>query len=905
MPPTSKQFTSIIMVYFQKKILPFIILLFSMTGYTQSNEPKVTINYQNLSPENIINDISKKYSVPIYFKSSDLPLSTKSLNAKDKNLSEILKELIAGSGMEVVFYRGAYFLIFQNKDDLKKDVINEEILKSQTLADFTGKTIKLQGTTSKTGKNTLNATIRDADTKEEIIGAAVSVNGKVRTVSDADGKISLNMNKGMNAVQISYLGYKTVMLNFDITGEADYTIRIEKESQVLDEVVISGTGAGTAVKETQTGVNRVDIKALEKIPTFLGERDVIKAVLLNPGVSSVGEGASGFNVRGGNVDQNLVMQDDAILFNSSHALGFFSTFNADMIKTATLHKGAFNAQYGGRLSSVLEVQTKDQADKFRLKGNINVLSTTGTAEIPLSKGSSLLLSGRTTYSDLLFKVFKQPEIKNSAAGFYDLNGKLNIKTGKTMISLAGYYSSDNFKYNNEYGFDYSTKIAQATVRTLFNDNVTNRFSFVWSDYISNQSDFGSQLSSIFSTKIKYLRGHNKLSFKIGNILTDAGINTTIYNVSPGEFNPLSPESIRKPEKLAEEKGIESAAYISSEIPVTDWLEILLGARLNQFQARGPKEIFQYKDGILLEENITGSEIKEGTLKTYWNPELRSSLKLNLSSVASFKVGFGQTSQYINQLFNTDVPTPSSQWQIVNHIFEPGLSNNYSAGIFFGSQNNTWEISVEAYKRDLRNIYDYKDYAELFVNPHIETELLKGIGETKGIEFSMKKNKGVFNGFVSYTYSSTKYKIEGINKGDWYFANYDQPHNVSLVLNLQPIEKTTFTANFTFRSGRPTTAPISSYVTFDGVYVPIYSERNELRIPNTHRLDLSANFGKTHNRSAKLKTSWTFTIYNVYARKNPFSVFYNRSIKDVPTPQANRLAIIGTIFPSLSFNIEFE
>ncbi len=890
--------------YIKKLFFLFFICL-QYTAFTQFSEPEVSGTYKDQNLAAILEDIKTKYNIRIYHKPNDLPQDLLTVNIKDKPISELIKELIGGTKLNLITYRQLYFLILQNTVEARRDVINEEILKSQTLADFSGKTIKLEGTPQKNGKIILNGVIKDADTKEEIIGAAVSVNGKVRTVSDVEGKMVIILNKGLNVVQISYLGYKTLLLNFDVTGEANYVIRLEKESQILDEVVISGIGAGNTVKETQAGVSRVDIKALERIPTFLGERDVIKAVLLNPGVSSVGEGASGFNVRGGNVDQNLVMQDDAILFNSSHALGFFSTFNADMIKTATLHKGAFNAQYGGRLSSVLDIQTKEGSDKFKLKGNINVLSTTGTVELPLFKNTSLILSGRTTYSDLIFKIFSQPEVKNSSAGFYDLNGKLNIKAGKTTFSLSGYYSSDEFKYNNSFGFDYSTKIVQATARTLFNDNLTNRFSIVWSDYISNQSDFESQLSSVFSTKINYIRGHNKLSFKVGKMMTDAGINSTIYNILPGEFRPLTPSSIRVPEKLATEKGIESAVYLSTEIPVSNLFEILLGARLNHFTSMGPKEIYNYKDGILSEENITGTEIKEGTIKTYLQPELRASLKLNLGSTASFKVGFGQTSQYMNQIFNTDVPSPSSQWQMVNHIFKPGLSNNYSAGFFFGTQSNTWEVSVEAYKRDLRNVYDYKDYARLFVNPHIETELLRGMGESKGIEFSLKKNKGVFNGFISYTYSETQYKIDGINNGNWYFANYDQPHNISLILNFQPIEKTTFTANFTYRSGRPTTAPVSSYISFDGVYVPIYSERNELRIPNTHRLDLSANFGKTHNRAAKIKTSWTFTIYNVYARKNPFSVFYTSSIRDVPTPQANRLAVVGTIFPSLSFNIEFD
>ncbi len=887
-----------------KKIYLLLFIFIQYSAIAQTPEPEISVNYKDQTLSTILEDIISKYNVTVFYKSGELPQDIMSVSAKNKPISELLKELISGTKLSLVQYRQGYYLIGFGVDVVRRDAINEEILKSQTLADFSGKTIKLNGIPIKSGKNILNGVIRDAETKEEIIGAAISLNGKVITVSDVYGKMLLNLNKGMNAVQISYIGYKTLLLNFDVSGQADYTIRLEKESQILDEVVISAIGAGNTAKETQAGVSRVDIKALERIPTFLGERDVIKAVLLNPGVSSVGDGASGFNVRGGNVDQNLVMQDDAILFNSSHALGFFSTFNADMIKTATLHKGAFNAQYGGRLSSVLDVQTKDGSDKFKLKGNINVLSTTGTVEMPLFKNTSLIMSGRTTYSDLIFKIFTQPEIKNSSAGFYDLNTKLNIKAGKTTISLSGYYSADQFKYNNSFGFDYSTKIAQATIRTLFSDNITNRLSLVWSDYKSNQSDFESQLSSVFTTNINYVRGHNKLSFKIGNIMADAGINTTLYNILPGEFKPLTPESIRAPEKLANEKGMESAVYLSTEIPVSNLFEFLLGVRVNHFSSLGPKEIYKY-NGDFTEENIIGTEILNGTIKTFLIPEVRASMKLNLSANSSFKIGFGQTSQYMNQIFNTDVPSPSSQWQMVNHIFKPGQANNYSAGFFLGSQTNTWEFSVEAYKRDLLNVYDYKDYARLFVNPHIETELLEGIGESKGIEFSMKKNKGVLNGFVSYTYSATMYKIDGVNKGNWYFANYDQPHNVSLILNYQPIEKTTFTASFTFRSGRPTTAPVSSYISFDGVYVPIYSERNELRIPDTHRLDLSANFGKTHNRAAKIKTSWTFTIYNVYARKNPFSVFYTNSTRDVPTPQANRLAVIGTLFPSLSFNIEFD
>jgi hypothetical protein len=888
-----------------KKISLLVLIILLNTVFINAQSTKnISTTFQNKTITDIINQISSDQKIKIYFKDTELPKDIISKEYKEKDINSILNDLLLGSNLKSVEYGGAFFIISKSPNE-SRNAVQDEITKAETLAEIQSKPIIIQGEQDKSGKNILTCILKDEESKEEIIGAYISLNGKFVGVSDEKGSINLTLNNGEQVISISYIGYQVMNLKFNVSGKAKYTVNMVKEAQVFEEVVISGMAAGTTMNETQSGINRIDIKALERIPTFLGERDVIKAVLLNPGVSSVGEGASGFNVRGGNVDQNLVIQDDAILFNSSHALGFFSTFNADMIKTATLHKGAFNAQYGGRLASVLDVQTKDGTDKFRLKGNINILSTTGTAEIPLFKGTSLLLSGRTTYSDFIFGLFKQPEIKNSGAGFYDLNAKLTIKTGKSTIALSGYVSDDDFIYNNEFGFDYRTKIAQGSIRTLFSDHVSNKLSFVWSEYTSNQSEFESQFASVFTSNIKYLKGHNKVTYNKGKLNIDGGITSTLYTVAPGAFTPIGTESLAIEERLDDEKGLESALYVSSDFSITKSVELLLGVRLNHFAALGPKTIYKFEDNILDPEFITGTETLDGIIRSSLIPEARASVKVKLSESLSFKTGYGRTSQFLSQIFNTDVPTPSSQWQMVNHIFDPGISDNISAGLFYTSKNGIYEISAEAYQRYLKNVYDYKDYADLFVNPHVETEILTGNGNSKGIEFSLKKNKGVVNGFVSYTYSQTKYKVDGINKGQWYLANYDQPHNVSVIFNYQPIEKITFTSNFTYRTGRPTTAPISSYVNFDGVLVPIYSERNALRIPDTHRLDLSANFGKTHNKAARLKSSWTFTIYNVYARKNPFSVFYGRAQKDIQVPQANRLAVIGTMFPSISFNLEFE
>jgi len=870
----------------------------------QGNSKNITATYENLTLEEILIDINKTNYKSIYFLKSDLPILRFTIQFKNKPLSEIVNQLSKMTNLDFVSYReNIYFLMSKSKSDNLQDEMMEKIKQAEYLADNREEIIEIKGTPLKLNQNMLSGKVIDLVNSEGIIGATVIVNGVPTATTDENGTFNIYLENGINIIELSYIGFARTTTSFKIKGKAEYTFKIEKENQLLDEVVISSVAKDLAVKETQIGINRVDIKSLERLPTFLGERDVVKALLLNPGVSSIGEGASGFNVRGGNVDQNLILQDDAILFNASHALGFFSSFNADVIKSATLHKGALGASFGGRLASVLDINTRDGADQLKFKLSVSILSVTGTIDAPLGKNSNLLLSGRTTYSNFIFKLFPQSAIKNSKAGFYDFNAKWTLKSGKSLWTVSTYISSDGFVYDKQFGFDYTTKVAQLSWKVPLSTNVSNKLALVWSDYVSNQNDFTDQLASQFRTQISYFRFHDKLTAKMGKSIINAGLSSLYYKTLPGEFLPLNDSSLRKSEKLEVEKGIESALYINSETSLSKYFDIVVGIRLNHFVSIGPRNIFVFKDDIFTESNIIDTVLINGILKTYFNPELRFSGKINLSKNSSFKLGYARTTQYINQLFNTDTPSPSSQWQLSNQAIKPSQADNYSAGYFINLNDNKWELSVEAYYRNSIRVYDYKDFAKLFVNPHVETELLEGSGISKGIEWSMKKNKGKLNGFFSYTYSSTNYTIVGINNGESYSSNFDKPHNLTLVLNYQPIERRTFTANFSFSTGRPTTAPISGYQTQEGIYVPIYSGRNELRIPDTHRLDLSANFGRTHNKVARFKSSWTFTIYNVYGRKNPFSVFYTGGFRNIP--QANRLALVGTIFPSLSFNVEFQ
>jgi CarboxypepD_reg-like domain/TonB-dependent Receptor Plug Domain len=864
---------------------------------------KISERYTNTTVENVLLDLKVKYKAKIYYQKEKLPLSRSDYNWTNANLTTVLQELIVRSDLEVIIYRETSYVLIPKSEEVKViDNIKEQIEKDNILAKNKGSVLKINGTNTTKPKGILSGKIVDEETKDEIIGAPVLINGKLICTTDEKGAFQLTLGKGVNLIEVTYLGYADYSRLIDINGDVNFSIRMVKDAQLLDEVTISSVASDAVVKENQIGVNRLDIRSLEKLPTFLGERDVVKAILLNPGVASIGEGSSGFNVRGGSVDQNLILQDEAILFNSSHALGFFSTFNADMIKSAALSKGNISAAYGGRLASVLDVTTKDGSDRLKYKVSMNPIAGSGSIEAPLGKNSQIIAAVRSTFSDFIFGLFSQPELKNSSASFYDLNAKYMYKHKKSVVTISGYLSKDDFNYNQKFGFDYGTKILQASWKKLLNDNTTNKLSLVWSDYYSNQFDYDGQKASVFSTNIKYLKAHDKFTAKYKNVLIESGVSSIFYITSPGELNPLRDTSAVVSQKLEKERGVESAVYISTEFKIAPWLEVVTGFRLNHFAAIGPKNIFVYEDGFINESNIIDTLQMNGILKSYLNPELRLSAKITISNSASLKIGYSKTSQYINQIFNTDTPAPSSQWQLSNQLLSPGQANNFSAGFFQNLNNNNWELSIEAYYRDILHTYDYKDFAKLIVNPHIETELLAGSGRSKGLELSIKKNKGKFNGFLSYTWSQALLKVEGINDGNWYRSNFDKPHNLSLILNYQPIERRTFTANFSYSTGRPTTPPISNYTTPDNIYVPIYADRNQLRIPDTHRLDLAANFGRSHNRAAKIKTSWTFTLYNVYGRKNPFSIFYTRGFRNVP--QANRLAVIGTVFPSLSFNIEF-
>ncbi|MBK8700360.1 MAG: TonB-dependent receptor [Saprospiraceae bacterium] len=868
----------------------------------------ISIRIENSTIPSLLEKLDSLSGIDIYFRTEDFTDIKKTFTWKQESLENALAQVMEGTDLIAVPYRNYACVIMPRTaldrsnltkyyDNLQRSLEEKPSVRTNVIG------IGSMGALDASGEVLLSGQVIEQFGNDPIIGANILFGKGIGTTSDENGQFEIRLKPGVREIRVKYLGYQDHIATLDLRSNGQYDVILVKETINLDEVTITAVAKDAAVRETQTGVARINLRNLDKLPTFLGERDIVRAVLLNPGVSTIGEGATGFNVRGGNVDHNLVIQDEAILFNASHALGFFSTFNADLIKEAALSKGNIPASQGGRIASVLEVNLKDgNKEKMRYRASVNPISATFSLDGPLGKNSTIIGGARATYSDYIFGLFQDVSLRTSSASFYDVNFKYSYRKNGHHAGVGIYASNDQFTYGREFGFGYKTNMIQAFWNKLINDKLSNRLSVVASSYKSFQIDLTPAFESRLSADIQYLRAVNKLSAIFGKSKLDVGINAIYYTSAPGSITPQNGSPFVIPASLPNEYGLESAVFINLERPLGKYLDFITGFRLNHFAALGTKKVYLYKNGRPNEEEISGTEDRKGLYQSYIQPEPRVSLKLNLGKSSSLKIGYARTSQFINQVFNTDTPTPSSQWQLVNNYLKPTLSDNLSIGLFRNFDDDNIEASVEFYRREIGRLYDFRDFAKIVVNPHIETELLEGIGRSQGMELSLKKNEGKWTGWASYTWSDSRQKVEGINDGNWYNSSFDKPHNLSLIVNFQPIQRHTLTANFTYSTGRPSTAPLSNYLTPDNVYVPVYSQRNQIRIPDYHRLDLSYNIARSHNQAAKVITSWTVTLYNVYGRKNPFSVYYTRGLNS--TPQANRLAVVGTIFPAIRFNIEF-
>lgn len=768
--------------------------------------------------------------------------------------------------------------------------------------------------TNQPGPFRITGKITDDSSGESLVGVSVYVEElKTGTYTKEDGSFELQLRKQDYTLRFSLVGYVTQTYNVSVLNSGRITVRLKEDKVLLDGVVISGYDPTQNVRSTDLGRVELSINTIETLPPFIGEVDIIKSITLLPGVSTVGEAAAGFNVRGGGADQNLILVGGAPIYNSSHLFGFFTAFNADVVSGVTLHKGGIPARYGGRGSSILDVKyRKGNFGSWQGKGSIGTISSKVAIEGPIVKNRvSLLMSGRMSHLNWFTNTLKSPTIRNSAASFYDGNILLAANVNdNNSVQYSYYNSSDDFRIESDTTIGWQNQIHSVN----WNSNITKRLSLDFSIYQSNYrfSIFNESGVNDFYLNSSILDQGGSLDFvyKLGDRQKiEFGGQSKLVTINPGSLEPGENGSGINPRKIEDEKGRESGAYLNYSLDISKSIAASFGLRYDEYAYLGNRTVYSYAPNLPRnEQNIIGQRVfeKGELIQAYDGLGPRASLRWAINDNNSIKIGYNRIYQFIHLISNTSTIAPTDIWKLSDQNLRPQQVTQYSTGIFRNWNNNTIETSLEGYYKDIRNIVEYRNGAQLVLNEFLETELLNGEGVAYGVEAYIKKNSGRLNGWASYTYSRSLRRVvspfedEQVNNGEWYPSDFDKPHDFTVVAIYNVSRNTSFSANFTYSTGRPVTLPSAKF-NYEGYQLALFTERNGARIPDFHRLDLSLKF-KFDSNIKVLNGDWTFSVINAYGRKNPFSVFFD-DVQGKP-PGAFKLAVIGVPIPSLSYAFKF-
>uniref|UniRef100_UPI0040499714 TonB-dependent receptor n=1 Tax=Flavobacterium sp. TaxID=239 RepID=UPI0040499714 len=766
---------------------------------------------------------------------------------------------------------------------------------------------------------TLSGTIVDDKSNETLIGVSIYVkNLKIGATTNEYGFYSLTLPKGTHEVTISYLGFTEVSEEIVLQSNLRKNFKLSEDSLQLNEIVLVENQNKINVQKAEMSVNKMSIATIKKMPAVLGEVDIIKSILTLPGVTNAGEGQSGFNVRGGAADQNLILLDEATIYNSSHLFGFFSVFNADAIKDLKLYKGGIPARFGGRVASVLDIYQKEGNSKdFNLSGGIGLISSRLMAEGPIVKDkASFLVAGRSSYAHLFLKL---SDNENSAY-FYDLNTKLsyNINDNNSLY-LSGYFGRDVFSLNNSFVNTYGNSVLNVRWNHLFSDKLFSNASMIYSDYY-----YGLKLDFIGFNWDSGIKNYNfKYDFKhyVSNKTTlTYGLNTIYYDFNPGKIEPINSSSGINPDQLDKKYAFEPAIYIDAEQKISEKLSVNYGLRYSMFYRLGSQEINTYanNEAVVFNNDLqiyekatpTGTQNfgKNETIASFDNLEPRLAISYTLNEASSIKASYNRMSQYLHLISNTQSPTPLDVWAPSDNFLKPQILDQYAVGYFKNFENGKYTLEVESFYKDIKNRLDYIDGADLIANNAIEQVVLAGNARAYGLEILARKNEGKLSGWVSYTISRSEQQTPGrnasetgINNGEWYKTGWDKLHNLSITGMYELNQKWSFGTLFSLQSGQPVTYPNGQY-TYQGLSVPSYGLRNEDRLPTYHRLDISATLVPEKNKNRKWYGEWVFGIYNIYSRRNAASISFRQN-QDSGNNEAVRLSIFG-IVPSVTYNFKF-
>lgn len=750
-------------------------------------------------------------------------------------------------------------------------------------------------------KYTISGYVKDKKNGEDIIGAIITVSelAGTGTSTNAYGFYSFTIPAGTYELKIASLGFQTFPQKIELDKNITLDVKLEETSTQLEEVIISTEREDKNVRETQMGVQQLDMKEINKIPVLLGEKDIIKTMTLLPGIKSAGEGNSGFNVRGGATDQNLILLDEAPVYNASHLLGLFSTFNSDAIKDAQIYKGAMPAQFGGRLSSVMDIKMKEgNNQKFGFNGGIGLISSRLTVEGPLKKDKgSFLLSGRRTYLDQFLKL--SPDFKDNTLYFYDINMKMNYKINdKNKVFLSGYFGKDNIGFGKAFGIDWGNATLTARWNHIINARWFSNSSFIFSNFNYSFKFQSGDDEVRITSKIQDLNFKQEFSYFINpKNSIKMGVNVIHHTIKPGELFTNEGSSF-KPFKIEDRYSLESALYATHEWKPTEKLSVNYGLRLTSFLAMGSGTFFSYdKDGEL----TNSKKYKSGeVVQSYFNPEPRISANYALSEHKSIKASYGRTIQNLHVINNAAADQPTDVWLSSSKNIKPGMADQFSVGYFQNFAENKYEFSAETYYKSMQNQLDYRNGTVVNGNEFLEGDILSGIGRAYGIELLMKKKKGRFTGWLGYTLSKSERKIEGINNNNWYSTRQDRTHDISIVAMYDLSKRWSISASWVYNTGNAVTLPTGKYG-IDGRTQLVYSERNGYRMPDFHRLDLGATY--TGKQFKRFQSSWNFSIYNAYARENPYMIEFKEDPNDASKTQAIQTSLFK-IIPSVTYNFKF-
>jgi hypothetical protein len=922
-----------------KTLYTFIICAIAMLALTPTTNGQqrglITVELSSAPFKQLVDAIESQTDYHFYYNPRTTDSLKITLSVQNQNVNAVLGHALAGTQLHFAVDAQGNIFVTEGRDimaDLPVDFFDTGVAPSQqTLAsgfDYTAyekrekekklvesklyaigpKSSNLQGNATMAGH------VRDVTNGEPLVGATVYIEKPlIGVITDQFGYYAITLPKGRHELKIKSISMKSTVRQIMLYADGKLEIELDPDVTPLKEVVVE-SDKDVRVMGMQMGMEKLDIKTMKNMPLALGETDIMKVVLALPGVQSVGEGTVGLNVRGGAANQNLILFNDAVVYNPSHLFGFFSTFNPDVLKNVELYKSGITAEYGGRLSSVLDVSSREgNLKKFQGSGGISPITGRLTLEGPLIKEkTSFLIGARSTYSDWILRQLHNERLKNSQASFYDVNLNVSHKINdRNNLYLSGYMSHDKFKLNTDTSYAYSDRNASIKWKHIFNNKLyavatggISKYSYTMSSDLNPVEAFDMNFS------VQQINGKVDFSYFLNAKHTiNAGVSVVRYSLQPGHIAPKGEQSTQKTLALQHEQGQENAIYIGDNFEVSPKLSIYGGVRYSFYEYLGPRNVYQYANGIPRSESSITDSLYYGSGKSiasYGGAEPRFSIRYSVSQNASVKFSYNRMRQYIQMLSNTTAMTPTDIWKLSDAYIKPQVGDQVSVGFYKNTRKHSLEISLEAYYKTTQNALDFKGGAVLLLNKHIETDVVDSRGKAYGVEFMLKRAAGKLNGWLSYTYSRSflqtvsPYASEVVNKGDYYPSNYDKPHAVNFVGNYKFSRRFNFSLNMTYSTGRPITLPLAKYE-LGGNYRLYYSDRNQYRIPDYFRTDISINIEGNHKIKKLAHSSWTFAVYNLTGRANAYSVFFRSENSQI---KGYKLSVFAQPIPTVTYNFKF-